>query len=141
MSKNKKWAIQLDEKYESTREMLIDKIFSGRDNVALTIFAASIGLEYKKFEPTKKVKFTAAFNVGSIEEFKAHAHFLAFNHTKEKATLNSPEKCWDIVSSYANGGLGQIKEWFEDVSERPEDLELKIINEMKALTLDKLPTE
>ena len=41
MSKAKKWAIELDEKYESVRETLLNKTFSGRENVALTIFAAS----------------------------------------------------------------------------------------------------
>lgn len=141
MSKAKKWAIELDEKYESVRETLLNKTFSGRENVALTIFAASVGLKYGKYEPTQKPKFQAAFSVADVAENKSHAHFFAFHHTKEKETLNNIEECWKIVSAYANGGLDQIQEWYIEVSEKTDDLEQKILNEMQNSTIHKLPEE
>ena len=142
MSKAKRNAIELDEKNEDMRLILTDNnFFAGDKNVALTIFAASIGLKFNKFEPTEKVKFTAALSVGPIEEYKAHANFIAFQKNGDKAVLNNQNECWEIVSGFANGGLQMLKEWYDDVNGDISDFEKHIVNEMSESIAEYLPEQ
>ena len=135
MTKKSKWAFTLDKSADGIIDFFL-KHESGIFNnlVEITVFAASIGFNEKRFEETKKKGREAAWSVAPIGENNDKAILIAYLHTKkDRKILNDRVECWKILTGYANGGFDVLKEW-KDESQTDEwflkDIRTKMTSEI-----------